>query len=297
MISNSPRIVLGVVLIVCGTSGALCLGQEPGVPLKRSAKDIFKYEEVKRPVIGTLIPNLKLRAPGKCGFFGMQYGPRAREVAYVVLDHDPVKGVFDRLFVYVPGHATYGGPFMIKGRVRRRTQVKFKPFVLNAEFGPVKTVFTVYVVSDGLTSQVLVENRVTEAGRTLCTFKLERSHPSPRGIGGEARVSQILSAPTLTCVMDHRSDPPKLAGQLEMGKWDMTPGSKMPGKLTALVEDMAGKDKIRKRSRLQRMSEGRYRFGPQRRMIPGNTYKAHLRLELGPLFGTIKVDKKLTPKK
>ena len=257
----------------------------------------FRYEDIKHPLIGSRIPDLSLRDIGKTGYMAFQYGLSAEEVVYLVLDYNARKGLYDRMYVYAPASERYAKPLLVKGLRGNGVAVEFKRLDLASSVADIDIAYEIAMHADGITSKPVINCRLKRAGRKLCEFDLTMRLNIDLGIDRPARIIRLVEYPNVTCLLDHRSSPPMLAGRLKMGRWTLLPDSGMPCKVRATLTDEDGRFIVKERTKLDMDDEGKFRLGPYRPLVPGKRYTASVSMWLGLPFGELQTVKNVMAKK
>lgn len=258
---------------------------------------VFSYRDVLQPVVGSAIPGLALESPSRCAFLGIQHGSSESNVLYFVFDRDTERGFFRAVHVYSPGDAKYGSPVRVKGFQRRGEIMEFPPVDVASSFGDVKARTEIGFTSEGTTVRMAACCTLDRKGRRLGRFYLLGICNPATGVDRPAEVERLYEQPSVSCNFDHRSSPPKLAGVLKMGRWTLVPDSGMSAKVEVTVRDERNRKVVRDLVRLDDGDRGSFRFVPDRRIVPGQSYSADVAVNLGEFFGVVRQDRTLVPKK
>ncbi|TFH18192.1 MAG: hypothetical protein E4H02_00730 [Lentisphaerales bacterium] len=284
-----------LLVLACLVAGVcLAANEDDAVMLKAES---FQYEDIEQPLIGSSIPDLSLRDMNNTGYMAFQYGLSAKEVVYLVLDYNPGKGLYDRMYIYAPASESYAKPFLVRGSRGKGVAVEFKRFGLESSIAGIDIVYEITMRTDGITSKPIINCRMRRARRQLCRFDLTMRLNIDLGIDRPARIIRLVEYPRATCVLDHRSSPPKLAGQLKMGRWTLLPESGMPCKVRATLTDEDGRFIVKDRMKLDMEDDGRFRLGPYRPLVPGKRYTASVSVWLGSPFGELQTVENVRAKK
>ena len=282
-----------VALLICSSGGVLQLqavAADGGFPA-----GLLKYEEIAAPLSVSQIPGLKLKSPERCFFFALQYGVKASEVAYVVLDAHPRKGEFVKLNVFVAAHRDYGKPLVIRGR-RDQSLMRFKAFSVDTKLGDVDAAFDIHVEAEKHIVRAVVKCQMVRKGEPVSEFSLLYTIGSgAEAVTQPAKIIRVLEAPEVRFNLDNRSNPPKLAGRLKMGKWRFLPRSTKQSKVTLLIYDKRQEVRLTRAMGLQQSSDGQFRMNLLRRLKTGLQYDAEVVVDLGSFFGVVKAKKRIVP--
>ncbi len=250
----------------------------------------FVYADAD-PLMGKDIPGLNLRVEDGAAYCCVQFGPNTNDLFYLVFDCARKYKAHDVMFVYVPGHETYGTPVLFKGSMKDGS-MNFGKFTLQAVFGDVEVTYDIHLKGRTmwevnrmrLTSEIeckMLDKKADEK----CSFNLYGFHTAAVHANRKLEADHVLQTPSLSAVWDYRSDPPHVRGRVRMGKYGFMPDSGLVSRVKVVVTCEGSGSKSKKIFKMN--PDGAtpdFTYKPSRQLKKETPYTANVTVDLTPFW-------------
>ncbi len=262
--------------------------------------DQAQYDNVE-PINTSQIPGLQLRAADQATYLGIQYGPAAKDVAYLVFDTKSAGEPRDALFIYSPTLANYNTPVRIGGfkkSVGEERVVSFKKFKLNGVFGQIAALFDIecsYSVAQTNGLNVLIFSELSK-GDIKSRFLLQGQMADLVQGDGVVNTKGVIDLPVLWLGLDLVTGAPRLVGNLNMSHLRFVPKEGMDSKVIVTITDEKGAELQREAIKLDDSSLTQP-YGivcNLKKVTPGQPCLVKASIDLGPFLGSATFEEKIT---